>query len=87
MKSIKFYSKEFNNKLKNYNIDDKYEYRAMKSIGDKDFYGQEEDIIIQKHIDHISEDYLIDDGYETVVSHGYIKKKDVVCELLMRKLK
>lgn len=88
MKLQKLYSDNFNKKMENYVFDNKYEYKVMRSICDKDFYGKDDDNkIIQYHINHISSDYLEDDGFETIISNGFIKDDSVICELLMRRLK
>ena len=65
-----------------------YEYMVTVSATNKDFYGNgNDDEIIKNHLEHISSDYLEDDGYETVLSNGYIKGFGVYGEFLFRRKK
>ena len=47
---------------------------------------EDDEKLIQAHIDHISKDYLIEDRLETVVSHGYISNSGgLIAEILFRR--
>lgn len=80
-------SNEFKNKMENIIEEDGYEYKIIVSSTNKDFYKGSDEKIISSHINHIAEDYAIDEGLELVVSNGYINNNGVYAELLMRKKK
>lgn len=85
LKEKSFYSKEFIKKLDNIIEEDGYIYRIIISSGSCYEDGIDESITISSHIAHIASDYQEDEGLELVLANGYVKDKQVVAELLMRK--
>lgn len=81
------YSEEFIHLVENIETEDEYKYQVIRSIAYKEMYAIEDDEkLIQVHIDHISKDYLIEDRLETVVSHGYISNSgSLIAEILFRR--
>ena len=86
LKSMGF-TENFIKMIENINEEDGYEYQVTRSAAYKEMYAIEDDEkLIQAHIDHISEDYLIENRLETVVSHGYISTSgEVIAEILFRR--
>lgn len=80
-------SENFIKIIENISEEDGYEYRVIRSAGYKEMYSiEDEEKLIQAHIDHISEDYFIEDRFETVISHGYISNSgDLIAEILFRR--
>ena len=86
LKSMGF-TENFIKMIENINEEDGYEYQVTRSAAYKEMYAIEDDEkLIQAHIDHISKDYLIEDRLETVVSHGYISNSGgLIAEILFRR--
>lgn len=81
------YSEKFIKSVENIKVEDEYTYQVTQSVAPKKMYNIiDEEKLIQAHIDHISEDYLIEDRLEAVVTNGYISKSGaVVAEILFKK--
>ena len=81
------YSEKFIKLVENIEVEDEYTYQVIQSIAPKEMYTIiDEEKLIQAHIDHISEDYLIENRLEAVVANGYISKSGgVVAEILFKK--
>ena len=88
LKSMGF-TENFIKMVENISEEDGYEYQVILSIASKEkYYIDDEEKIIQTHIEHISEDYFIEDRLEAIVSNGYISNSNgVVAEILFRKRK
>ena len=86
LKSMSF-TENFIKMIENISEEDGYEYQVIRSAAYKEMYAIEDDEkLIQAHIDHISEDYLIENRLETVVFHGYISNLgEVIAEILFRR--
>ena len=86
LKSMRF-TENFIKMIENISEEDGYKYQVVRSAAYKGMYAIEDDEkLIQAHIDHISEDYLIENRLETVVSHGYISNLgEVIAEILFRR--
>ena len=81
-------TEKFRNSISAIVEDDGYEYMATVSTTNKTFYrGENDDEIVKFHLEHISTDYLEDDGYETILSNGYVKGNGVYGEFLFRRKK
>ena len=85
--TLEMFTEDFKNKLENVIEEEGYDYKKMISCTGVNLYKGTNEEIIKAHINHISEDYKIDDGLELVLSNGYIKDEAVYAELLMRKKK
>ena len=81
------YSEKFIKFVENIEVEDEYTYQVIQSISPKEIYTIiDEEKLIQAHINHISEDYLIENRLEAVVANGYISKSGgVVAEILFKK--
>ncbi|MDD6468389.1 MAG: hypothetical protein PUF99_00590 [Bacilli bacterium] len=81
------FTENFIKMIENISEEDGYKYQVIRSEAYKGMYAIEDDEkLIQAHIDHISEDYLIENRLETVVSHGYISNSGgVIAEILFRR--
>ncbi len=88
LKSIGF-TENFIKMIENISEEDGYEYQVIRSAALKEIYDiDDEEKIIQTHIEHILEDYFIEDRLEAIVSNGYISKSNgVIAEILFRKRK
>lgn len=88
LKSMGF-TENFIKMIENISEEDGYEYQVMRSFASKEMYDiDDEEKIIQAHIEHISEDYFIENRLEAIVSNGYISNSNVViAEILFRKRK
>ena len=88
LKSIGF-TENFIKMIENISEEDGYEYQVIRSAASKEIYDiDDEEKIIQTHIEHISDDYFIEDILEAIVSNGYISKSNgVIAEILFRKRK
>ena len=86
LKNMSF-TEDFIKMIENISEEDGYEYQVIRPVAYKGMYATEDDEkLIQAHIDHISEDYLIENRLETVVSHGYISNSgEVIAEILFRR--
>ena len=86
LKSMGF-TENFIKMIENISEEDGYEYQVTRSAAYKEMYAIEDDEkLIQAHIDHISKDYLIEDRLETVISHGYISNSGgLITEILFRR--
>ena len=80
-------SENFIKMIENIIEEDCYEYQVIRSAASKEMYAiEDEEKLIQTHIDHISEDCLIEGRLETVISHRYISKSgDLIAEILFRR--
>lgn len=81
------FSEKFINMMENIVEEDDYKYQVVRSVTSKSLYAiDDEEKLIKTHINHISEDYLIEDRLEVVISNGYLTNLDeVVAEFLFRK--
>lgn len=81
------FSEKFINMMGNIVEEDGYKYQVVISATSKSLYAiDDEEKLIKTHIEHISEDYLIEDKLEVVISNGYLTNLDgVVAEFLFRK--
>lgn len=79
------FTETFISMIKNVDEEVGYRYEVKKSVTTTKLYKCSLDDVINEHINHISEDYLIEDRLELVESNGYIKGEMVVAELLFRK--
>lgn len=88
LKSMGF-TENFIKMIENISEEDGYEYQVIRSAALKEIYDiDDEEKIIQTHIEHISEDYFIEDRLEAIVSNGYISNSNgVIAEILFRKRK
>lgn len=88
LKSMGF-TENFIKMIENMSEEDGYEYQVIRSAALKEIYDiDDEEKIIQTHIEHISEDYFIEDRLEAIVSNGYISNSNgVIAEILFRKRK
>ena len=86
LKNMSF-TEDFIKMIENISEEDGYKYQVVRSVAYKKMYAiQDDEKIIQAHIDHISEDYLIENMLETVVFHGYISNLgEVIAEILFRR--
>lgn len=81
------YSEDFIHLVENISTEDGCHYQVIRSVAPKSLYQNNDDEkIIQAHINHISEDYLIENRLEAVIANGYISKNGgVIAEILFRK--
>ena len=95
LKSMGF-TENFIKMIENISEEDGYEYQVIRSAASKEMYDidkemydiDDEEKIIQTHIEHISDDYFIEDRLEAIVSNGYISNSNgVIAEILFRKRK
>ena len=86
LKNMSF-TEDFIKMIENISEEDGYKYQVVRSVAYKEMYVlQDDEKLIQAHIDHISEDYLIENRLEKVVSYGYISNSgEVIAEILFRR--